>query len=97
MAKKLTIEMLQNMPAGKVFAHGIARNKKGELWMTDVYPNRRLIWAAKRGGIDDWAIYTHWESKGLDFCVNMGDKIMDKETIQKLVPCTDEAFLKYRY
>jgi hypothetical protein len=97
MAKKLTIEMLQNMPAGKVFAQGTARNKEGELWMTDVFPNRRLIWVAARGGTDDWAIYTHWESLGADHARKSGDKVINKEIIQKLVPCTAEALARYRY
>jgi hypothetical protein len=58
---------------------------------------RQLRWVAVRGGAPDWKIYCHWIEKSKEEVASNGDKVCDKETIRRLVPCTDEAFKMYRY
>jgi len=56
-----------------------------------------LRWVAVRGGIADWAIYCHFSDKNWDWIRDSGDKVTMENHIRKLVPCTDEAFKRYRY
>jgi len=84
----LTLKMLKDMPPGTVFATGVISDAR--------LANEPIRWAAKRGGIHDWAIYYHLESKSLDFVVTQGDKVFSKNIIQDLVPCDDEALSMYR-
>lgn len=93
----LTRKQLQDMPIDSVFAHGIIENSEDGLFMTNNNIGRKLLWVAKRGGIDDWAIYVHWADKGIDFVRDRGDKITRESYIKKLVPCDAEAFARYRY
>ena len=66
----------------------------------------KIKWVAVRGGIHDWSIYSSLclcpngtEHLGIGWIkiAKLGEKITNKEVIQKLVPCTDEAFKMYRY
>jgi len=54
-------------------------------------------WVAVRGGVGDWAIYYHHADKSVEFVRNSGDKCIFPDVIRELIPCTDEAFKKYRY
>jgi len=93
----LTVEMLKDMPPGTVFATGEIENSPEGLFMINNNIGRKLLWAAKRGHIYDWAIYCYWAENGLDFVLSNGDKVMDRQNIKKLVPCDDEALKMYRY
>ena len=71
----------------------------------------QVKWIAIRGGIHDWAIYhsldanleparyldgiSHLEASW-EMIERGGAKLHDRETIKKLVPCTDEALEMYR-
>jgi hypothetical protein len=96
---KLTLEQLQDMPTGTVFAEGLTPNSPEGVYMTDVNRGRSMMWVAKRGSnqeVPDWAIYIHWEDRGRQFILEQGDKVTDKDNIQKLVPCNAEALSMYR-
>lgn len=93
----LTLQELKDMKPGIVFAHGTTTNDPQGVYMTDNDFGKPLIWAAKRGGIHDWAIYIHWADNGLQYVIEHGDKVTNKANIQKLVPCDDEALQQYRY
>ena len=84
------------MPPHACFATGTAINHPEGLYMVNSDIGRELIWAAKRGFIDDWCIYVHWADSGLDYVLNNGDKITNARYIKQLVPCTDQAFARYR-
>ena len=92
----LTIEHLNNMEASLPFSSGIIENSPEGVYMTNNRVGDKLLWIAKRGRINDWAIYIHWEESGEAYVLNHGDKIRQREDIRKLVPCTDEAFKNYR-
>lgn len=92
----LTLDQLKAMPPFTIFAQGEAINSPDDIYMVNSDIGRKLLWIAKRGEIYDWAIYIHWEDKGLDYVIEQGDKIRDNTNIQKLVPCTDEALKMYR-
>lgn len=93
----LTLEQLKQMPEGTVFATGVVENSPDGIYMTNNDVGRKLVWVAKRGGIEDWAIYIHWANNGVEYATHQGDKVMNKNNIQKLVPCTPEAFKMYRF
>lgn len=98
----LTIEKLKSMEPKKIFAHGhtYITNFSGDSTWTK--------WVAIRGGIHDWAIYISYSTNlGMEHekhlsadwmsIAQYGDKLCDDDKIRELVPCTDEAFEKYRY
>lgn len=93
----LTLDDLKNMEPETVFASGEVPNSPQGIYMTNNDIGRKLLWAAKRGGIHDWCIYIHWSDMGMDFVLRSGDKVMDEKNIKKLVPCDNEAFKMYRY
>lgn len=94
MPKNLTVEEIKNMPPG-IFAEGVALDNYYGINMTR--SGKMLKWVAVRGGAPDWKIYCHWAEKSKEEVASNGDKVYDKETIRRLVPCTDEAFKMYRY
>ena len=93
----LTIQQLKEMEPGKIFACGEVFNSPDGLFMSNSDINKKMIWAAKRGRIHDWAIYIHWAEKGLDYVITNGDKVTSIENIQKLVPSDEGAIKMYRY
>ena len=93
----LTLEQLKEMPPETVFAQGEIENSPDGIFMTDSDIGRKMIWAAKKGGVNDWAIYIHWAVRGIDYVISNGDKVTVECNIRKLVPCTDEVFKMYNY
>lgn len=92
----LTVEALEAMEPGTVFAEGVIENSPAGLYMSNENIGKKLLWVAKRGmGIPDWAIYTHWEERGREFVLQQGDKVM-RDNAKKLVRCTDAALNMYR-
>lgn len=91
----LTLQQLKEMPAGNIFATGIAIDDEDGLFMANT--GRELRWVAVRGGIYDWAIYCHLADKGEDWIKRQGDKVCDERNIKRLVKCDDEAFKMYRH
>lgn len=92
----LTLQQLKEMPPATVFASGEVENSPDGIFMTSENVGKKLLWAAKRGGIYDWAIYIHWAEKGLEYALTHGDKVYKDEYIRKLVPCDDESLQMYR-
>jgi hypothetical protein len=93
----LTLQELNDMGPNIVFAQGDIENSPKGAYMTDHRRGDMLSWVAKRGQINDWAIYIHWKESGYDFVKTNGDKILNKAIIQKLVPCTPEVLDQYRF
>lgn len=93
----LTLEVLEGLPAGEIFAKGVTTNDAEGIFMVNSNPSKRLLWIAKKGhGHSDWCIYIHWECNGLEFVKESGDKVGSEANIRKLVPCTNEVFGFYR-
>jgi len=78
---RLTIDDLKAMEPGEIFAKG--------------YDNRQL-WVAVRGNHWDWAIYASDEDMSWDDISRRGEKIYNESAIRSLVPCSEEAWKKYR-
>lgn len=94
--QELTAYALEMMEAGATIATGTAPDSPEGINMTR--SGRTLRWVAVRGqGAPDWAIYCHLEDKDEEWIKRMGDKVRDKNTIQKLVPCNEQALKKYRF
>lgn len=91
----LTLQQLKDMEPDTIFATGETTDDPNGANMTG--SGQALKWVATRGGIHDWAIYIHTADKSEEWIKRQGDKIHNRETIKKLVPCDDEAFAMYRY
>ncbi len=90
----LDIKMLNAMPEHTVFATGLVEDSPEGVNMTG--SGRVLKWIAKKGAVDDWAIYIHYAHKSIQEIKSNGDKVMGENNIQKLVPCDDEVYKAYR-
>jgi len=93
----LTLEELVAFPKGEVFATGVLPNSPEELYMVDSDLSRNLRWIAKKGfGYDDWSLYCHWDDKDVEWIKKHGDKVTDRQNIQRCVPCEDDVMRHYR-
>lgn len=86
--KLISMDYLKAVDPGFQFASGVA-NEVG-------LHNSTVHWVAKTGGAYDWAIYYH-TSPSVYEILTQGAKIHTESIIRRLVPCTDEAFKRYRF
>ena len=93
----LTLQQLKDMKPRSVFALGdIIDSPEGA---NVAGTGKTMKWVAVRGIIHDWTIYTdnpYSPQESYEAIARMGDKIHNKEIIQKLVPCDEEALKMYR-
>lgn len=93
----VTIDVLKGLSSGSVLAAGVTTNDaQGIEWSNDRQGDE-LLWIARVGGNNDWAIYANWHSEGEAKVMSAGEKITSKYQIRKLVHCTDEVLNRYRY
>lgn len=93
--KELTLKDLHELPPHSVIATGLTIDNYTGVNMSG--SDNVLRWVAVRGEIHDWAIYIGFSVQSVDEISRHGDKVYDKGSIKKLVPCDDEAFAKYRH
>lgn len=93
----LTMAQLKAFKPGEVFATGTVLNNPDGIYMTDTDLNRPMLWVAKRGAVDDWAIYIHWQDMGQAYVISNGDKVRSTKNIINLVPCDVDALAAYRF
>lgn len=94
---KITLDMFNQIPAGDVFASGIAENNEQGLFMTTSDAGNLLLWVAKKGYANDWTMYCHWLGKGHDFVLNNGDKVFDRNNRDRVLKTDDEVNKLFRY
>lgn len=90
----LTLQKLKDMDPDTVFATGFTKDGYDAVNMYG--KGQDLKWVATRGEADDWAIYVapaDWEDLRVK---QMGDKVSNRESIKKLVPCDDQVLEMYR-
>lgn len=95
--KILTLQQLKEMPQG-IFAQGEATDNPDGINMTNT--GKTIKWVAVRGNIHDWAIYSsnpYSQNQEFEDVLRVGDKVHDKDTVKKLVPCDEEALEMYRH
>ena len=97
MENLLTLKKLQDLDPHSIIAEGETVNSPEGVYMTDNNEGRAMRWVAKRGLVDDWAIYIHWAEHDTDYIKKYGDKVTIERNIKKLVPCDEEAFKRYRF
>ena len=92
----LTLQRLKDMKPG-IFAQGeVVDSPKGANMANT---GKMMKWVAVRGDIHDWAIYTDnpfTPQSSFEGVRDYGDKIHDRDVVQKLVPCEKEALALYR-
>lgn len=81
----LTKSRLSTIRPGTIFATGLIVNGKGKL----------NLWVAKKGRIEDWAIYMGSQGCPLQVAEH-GDKIHNPIEIAKIVPCNKPVLKLYR-
>ena len=91
----ITADRLKAMEPDTIFLRGECENSPEGIFMTR--NGGQLRWVAVRQGIETWSIYCHWAFNSWEFIKEQGDKVNNKETIRRLVPCDDEAFTLYNY
>jgi hypothetical protein len=96
MIKKLTYKELQNAPPNSMLRAGnyiLATSPYNEY----EHEFQIIRWVAVRGQIDDYAIY-YGSLKDTDaWIVKHGTKVHNTAFIREIVPCSDEAFKRYRH
>lgn len=90
----LTLQQLKDMAPGTVFASGETVDSSEGINFDNT--GASLRWVAVRGSIHDWAIYADLFYKEEAEVRDMGNKVFNRETIKKLVPCDNEALEMYR-
>ena len=91
----LTLKKLKEMQPNTIFLKGEIIDSPDGINITN--SGKQLRWVASRGEIYDWSIYCHFADKDYDWIRDMGDKVIGKENIKRLVSCDDEAFEMYNY
>lgn len=89
--------MFKNLKPFETIATGITTNDPDGIFMADIDLHRELLWIAQRGYGNDWTIYVHWATNGLEFVKHNGDKVKSHHNIIKLVPCTPDVLALYRF
>jgi len=93
----LTFEEFSKYPHDEIFATGVVKNSPDELYMVSSNIGRELLWAAKKGEINDFAIYCHWnDSHDAEWVRDYGDKIYNLKYVQMLLDCDDDVLKCYR-
>jgi len=92
----LTLKEFKKIPEGKIFASGTLPNTPEGLFMTNSHPGRMLLWIAKKGYGNDWAIYCHWIENGKYFVETQGDKVTALGNIKTCISCTKKVLKLYR-
>lgn len=90
----LTLEEFNKIKSETVFARGIEENSPNGIFMTR--QGGLLRWVAIKGYGNDWTVYCHWDYQTEQYVIDSGDKVTNKDTIRKLVSCTEEVYNLYR-
>ena len=90
----LTLQQLKDMEPDTIFATGETTDGYDAVNMYG--RGQELRWVATRGGIHDWAIYIAPKDWTEEMVKSNGDKVHNRESVKKLVPCDDEALGMYR-
>ena len=91
----ITITEFNGLEHGRMFDTGILPNSPEGIFMTR--DGGYLRWVATKGYGNDWAVYCHWDDNSPHWIKQHGDKLHNKEHINKCVSCDDEMFKLYRY
>jgi hypothetical protein len=96
-SKKMTFAEFAKLPFEEPFADGIMKNEPGALFMSISGKGVNLKWIAKKGAINDWAIYSFFAGASDEYILSYGRKVTDKDNILRCVPCDNEMLKAYNY
>lgn len=89
-----TLQDLIDLHPDQIFAKGEMIDSAEGINISNT--GQMLKWIAKKGAVNDWAIYCHFATADDLFILRLGTKVTDKSNIRKCVPCTDNVLSKYR-
>lgn len=90
----LSMKKFKEIPAGQRFAQGEMIDDPAGLHILN--SGNFVRWVAVKGYANDWCIYCHWATESFDSVARNGDKVVLEHNIQKVVPCTQEVYARYR-
>lgn len=86
--RNLTLESLAEFEAEEMIATGVVTEPQ--------LAASPIRWVAIKGRANDWAVYYHFENMGIEHATTQGEKVIDANLIQNLVPCDREVLNRYR-
>lgn len=89
----LTAERLATFPNCAPFCIGTTVDSPDGVNVMNT--GKPLKFVAVKGGIEDWAIYVHWDYHDDLYVQRSGDKV-PIDAVQNLMTCSDSALRKYR-
>ena len=92
----MTDKEFKELPFDKPFSSGVAKDDPTGLNMTN--SGNELRWIAKKGRINDWAIYCYWNQPEIsdDYILKSGQKVYDLNNVKNVIDCDDEMLKRYR-
>lgn len=94
----LTFDQFTKFKEGEVFAMGEAQNTISGIHLTFEHYGRMLKWVAKKGAVNDFAVYAKWsDTSTFDDVTNVGEKVTCLHTVKRLINCDDEVLKHYRF
>lgn len=83
------------LPSNAIFAQGETFDNEEGINLLGT--GKPLRWVAKKGSINDWAIYAHFSMYSYAYIEACGDKVQQEENILHVVPCEKEVLKLYRH
>ena len=96
---KFKLEYLRSLPPNAIIGTGLIKNSNDSegVFMIESRLGHYMRWVAKKGEVDDWAIYIHWAEHDVEQVLSMGDKVRERDNILKLINCDEEMLKAYRH
>jgi len=91
----MTSKLLEECPNGEVFACGVIEDSPYGIFLAG--SKIALRWVAKKGDVEDFAVYVGPLKWSVSTVADRGDKVSDPETVKQLLQCDDEMLSHYRY
>lgn len=92
---KLTTPVLKTLPKNTIFARGETIDSESGILIDNT--GEPLRWIARRGQKDmNWSVYADAADKSWPVVEATGQRVIDKESIRRLIQASDEAMQQYR-
>ena len=95
----MTLKEFIMMPDNEVFASGTILNHPEGLYMTSSDIGKRLKWLAKKGSVNDFAVYCYWDGEMSDEDIlSYGQKVPGScvVVLKRLLNLEDAVWERYR-
>lgn len=91
----ITLDVFKKLPNSQPFLMGLTIDDHTGVNLDGTGQLRKFV--AKKGQVDDWALYLGLPEWDYDKVMDMGSKIYDKKNITNVINCDEEVLNLYRY